>query len=180
MDKKQVAKRLNHIRTMNKLTQEKFCEKLGLGIENYRSIEQGKNNLTIDNAILICNKYGVSLDYIYCGGEYDNELFKALLDLRKYFKLSSQKLDNGLIRYRANISEAFLDFLIEYDNAEKICKENDIPDNARSNWLDEIKAKHKEKYNKEQDKAIEFSLTKTSDLVPFTEGYKSPHPPRTV
>ena len=97
--------------------------------------------------------------------------------MRKYFKLSSQKLDNGLIRYRANISEAFLDFLIEYDNAEKICKENDLPDIARSTWLDEIKEKHKEKYNKEQDNTIEFSLAKTSDIVPFTEGYKTPHPP---
>lgn len=177
MDKKQVAERLKHIRTMNNLTQDDFSAKVSIGLENYRSIEQGKNNLTIDNAIQICKEYGVSLDYIYRGGEYDNELFKALLDLRKYFKLSSQKLDNGLIRYRANISEAFLDFLIEYDNAEKICKENDLPDIARSTWLDEIKAKHKEKYNKEQDNTIEFSLAKTSDIVPFTEGYKTPHPP---
>lgn len=177
MDKKQVAERLKYIRTMNNLTQEKFCEKLGLGIENYRSIEQGKNNLTIDNAIQICKEYGVSLDYIYRDGEYDNELFKALLDLRKYFKLSSQKLDNGLIRYRAEISEAFLDFLIEYDNAEKICKENDLPDIARSTWLDKIKAEHKEKYNKEQDKAIEFSLAKTSEIKEYITGVPVSHPP---
>lgn len=177
MDKKQVAERVRHIRTMNKLTQEDFSDKVSIGIENYRSIEQGKNNLTIDNAIQICNEYGVSLDYIYRDGEYDNELFKALLDLRKYFKLSSQKLDNGLIRYRAEISEAFLNFLIEYDNAEKICKENDIPDNARSNWLDEIKAKHKEKYNKEQDKAIEFSLAKTSEIKEYITGVPVSHPP---
>ena len=62
------AKRLVRTRlALGYMTQSAFAEQLGIGSPQYSVFESGKRRISLGVALLIWEKFGVSLDWIYCG-----------------------------------------------------------------------------------------------------------------
>lgn len=182
MDKKAIGDRLKQLRKRNinpktnkSFTQEDFAFKIGISPDSIKKIEQGHNVLTVDNAITIKEKFGVSLDWLYgVSEEMNDEISTTLIALRKYFKLCVKR--NKYCKYfTATFSETLRDFLLEYDEAERICKEKNIPDSGREAWLNDIKARYNSKMqSNDLGKEIDYSF---SEHVYKVEGAKVENPP---
>lgn len=79
------AKRLKHIRTANKLTQKKLCEKIGILITTYSGYEQGKHDIPTEAIARIAELFDVSADYIIGmtdnpKGKYAEEIERKMTD----------------------------------------------------------------------------------------------------
>lgn len=55
---------LEAARVNAKLTQKEVCEKLGISVQTMVNWESGKTMPTVDNALKLCDLYGVKLDDI--------------------------------------------------------------------------------------------------------------------
>lgn len=64
---KAIAKRLVRTREALGLTQAEFCIQIGVEKNIYNPFEKGRRRITIDVALKIRDRFGVSLDWIYCG-----------------------------------------------------------------------------------------------------------------
>lgn len=62
-----VGARLVRTRTALGLSQSEFAAGANLAVNTYNQYESGKNRPSIDNAILLCEVYGLTLDWIYRG-----------------------------------------------------------------------------------------------------------------
>jgi transcriptional regulator with XRE-family HTH domain len=65
--KKTIARRLLRTREALELSQAEFCRQIGVEKNLYNPFEKGRRRITLDIAFLIRARYGVSLDWIYCG-----------------------------------------------------------------------------------------------------------------
>lgn len=117
MDKKLVSNRLKELRAANKLNQDKFAEKINMSKEAVQKWEQGKNVLTLDNAIEIAQLFDVSLDWLYgTTDELNNDAAKVLIALNKYFNIFVD--DNGHLT--AEINNTVIDYFQKLHEAESI------------------------------------------------------------
>ena len=66
MDKKAFGKRLRHLRTEAKLTQEQLAERADISPVYLGEVERGQKVLGLDKFINIIKVLGVSADYILC------------------------------------------------------------------------------------------------------------------
>ena len=66
---KNIAPRLRNLRMMRGLTQRRLCEELGLGVNTYNHYERGNNRPDVTNALILCDFYGVTLDYLFTGNK---------------------------------------------------------------------------------------------------------------
>ena len=64
---KNIAKRLVTTRRALGLKQSDFCQQIGVEKNVYNPFEKGRRRITVDVAIKIYERFGVSLDWIYCG-----------------------------------------------------------------------------------------------------------------
>lgn len=62
-----VARRLKSVRTALGVTQADFSEAAGIGRTAYNQYETGTRLLTLAAAMRICERYGVTLDWLYRG-----------------------------------------------------------------------------------------------------------------
>lgn len=117
MDKKLVSNRLKELRAANKLNQDKFAEKINMSKEAVQKWEQGKNVLTLDNAIEIAQLFDVSLDWLYgTTDELNNDAAKVLIALNKYFSIFVD--DNGHLT--AEINNTVIDYFQKLHEAKSI------------------------------------------------------------
>lgn len=78
---RQIGSRIKSIRSDNKLSQEKMAAKIGLeSISFYQSVEKGRNRLSIEHYIKICEEFNVSMDFILRGKISDNKEFEVFFD----------------------------------------------------------------------------------------------------
>lgn len=56
--------RLKELRITNKLSQEKFAEKLGMKQQQYSRYEVGKNEIPIEHIKKVCIVFNVSADWL--------------------------------------------------------------------------------------------------------------------
>jgi transcriptional regulator with XRE-family HTH domain len=70
MSENAVSERLKYLRSINKKTQKKFAEFLGIPQPSMSAYENGKNNPTIDMLIDIVDKCNVSLDWLAGRSDY--------------------------------------------------------------------------------------------------------------
>lgn len=70
MSENAVSERLKYLRSINKKTQKKFAEFLGIPQPSMSAYENGKNNPTIDVLIDIVDKCNVSLDWLAGRSDY--------------------------------------------------------------------------------------------------------------
>lgn len=64
---KDVARRLRRSRMALGLDQQDFGTRAGLSQPQYNQFEKGKRRLTLEAALLLCNEYGLTLDWIFRG-----------------------------------------------------------------------------------------------------------------
>lgn len=78
---RQIGSRIKSIRADNKLSQEKMAAKIGLeSLTFYQNVEKGRNRLSIENYIKICEEFDVTMDFILRGKISDNKEFEFFFD----------------------------------------------------------------------------------------------------
>lgn len=65
--KKQIGERIKLLREKMQLSQKDFAELIGMKNQYLSNVEKGLNGITIEKLIEICNKTGISSDYIIFG-----------------------------------------------------------------------------------------------------------------
>ena len=64
-----VGRRLLSVREPTKLNQTDFALRNGFNTTQYNNWETGKRRIPIDKALVLCDRYGITLDFIYRGRE---------------------------------------------------------------------------------------------------------------
>jgi DNA-binding XRE family transcriptional regulator len=67
MTPKNTGRRLLRTREALELSQAEFCRQIGVERNLYNPFEKGRRRITIDVAMKISNRYGITLDWIYAG-----------------------------------------------------------------------------------------------------------------
>ena len=69
IENREIGKRLVNLRKAvdPNLKQHEWAEKNGFGQTQYNNWERGLRRISIDSAALLCDRYGLTLDYIYFG-----------------------------------------------------------------------------------------------------------------
>ena len=62
-----VAERLRRTREATKLNQADWCRLVGIVPQAWNNYERGRNRISIDQALKVCQATGASLDWIYRG-----------------------------------------------------------------------------------------------------------------
>ena len=84
-DKKVIGKNIKKIRKELKKTQEEFAEELDINPQFLSQVENGKNGISIENAIKICKSAKCSSEYLFEG------LVKTPKDVVNKYELLSNK-----------------------------------------------------------------------------------------
>ena len=66
---KSIAKRLVALRGALDISAAAMCRTTGMTANRWSQYENGGRRITLDAAVLLCEKYGVTLDWIYRGDE---------------------------------------------------------------------------------------------------------------
>lgn len=78
---RQIGSRIKSIRSDNQLSQEKMAAKIGLeSLTFYQNVEKGRNRLSIEHYIKICEEFNVTMDFILRGRISDNKEFEVFFD----------------------------------------------------------------------------------------------------
>ena len=64
--KEAIANRLKEIRLKSKMTQQEFCDKIGVNRITYSGYENKRAEPSIYVLVLIADSFGLSLDYVCC------------------------------------------------------------------------------------------------------------------
>lgn len=64
-----VGARLIHLRKALGLKSAEICRQTGISPSLWSQFEQGKRRIPLDDALILRNKYGASLDWLYAGDE---------------------------------------------------------------------------------------------------------------
>lgn len=62
-----IANRLRLVRDSYALSSKHFAQQAGVSIKSYSQWESGDFRVSIDGALSICARFGITLDYIYLG-----------------------------------------------------------------------------------------------------------------
>ena len=62
-----VSRRLRQLREAFELTQTQLCRLTGINVQVWNNAETGDNMISNKNAVRLRAKFGVSLDWIFCG-----------------------------------------------------------------------------------------------------------------
>ncbi len=79
----QIARRLELARRAHGLSQTEFAAGAGIKQNAYNQYEQGRKRPNVDNAMALCDAYGLTLDWIYRGdpSSLPYKLANAIRDL---------------------------------------------------------------------------------------------------
>ena len=83
MTPKNTGRRLLRTREALELSQAEFCRQIGVERNLYNPFEKGRRRITIDVAMKIRNRYGITLDWIYAGDPHalPSDLYHKLVAL---------------------------------------------------------------------------------------------------
>lgn len=84
----QIGQRITEIRNKMHMSKKEFAELIGIKQQYLGSVENGIKGLTIEKVIEICNKTGVSSDYLLLGV---NNNFETLIK-NKFSKYSEKEI----------------------------------------------------------------------------------------
>lgn len=121
--------RIKKIRTDNKLSMEKFGERIGITKSSVSLLESGKNSPSEQTIILICKEFGINKDWLLTGeGE---PTIEACQEERYSINIGKlQRTDNETIMRWVNaIAETNPELLIEIEKfMKKILEIEDEPE----------------------------------------------------
>ena len=83
MTPKNIGRRLVKTREALRLSQAEFCRQIGVERNLYNPFEKGRRRITIDVAMKIRDRYGVTLDWIYAGDPHalPSDLYQKLASI---------------------------------------------------------------------------------------------------
>ncbi len=73
--------RINELRAIKHVTQEKLAEELNISNEHMNRIERGNRSCSIDLILDMASYFQVSLDYLLTGHDYCNTMVKKRLEI---------------------------------------------------------------------------------------------------
>ena len=77
----EIGARLKAIRMKNHLSQEKMAAILGIESRTfYPNVEKGKNRLTLEHCLIVCEKFDVSVEYLLTGKVSNTMEFEVFFD----------------------------------------------------------------------------------------------------
>ena len=77
-DKEVIGKRIQECRIRNDLTQQELGELICFSRSKVSNIETGRNYVSVPDALLLCDKLGVSLDTLFYSKEFGTADFLSL------------------------------------------------------------------------------------------------------
>jgi transcriptional regulator with XRE-family HTH domain len=80
-----IGERLRLTREALRLNQREFCERTGLKTSAYNKYEKGVKRPSVDAAIVLCEYYGLTLEWIFRGDQsrLPNDLVNGIAALRR-------------------------------------------------------------------------------------------------
>lgn len=110
---RQIGSRIKSIRSFYKLSQEKMAAKIGLeSLTFYQNVEKGRNRLSIEHYIRICDEFNVIMDFILRGKISDNKEFQVFFDsLTPEHKV--QEFMNIILKLCGDEGENYVDSLFQ-------------------------------------------------------------------
>lgn len=136
--KSTVAERLKSLMEKKNLNQTEFSEITGISKDTVSKLVNENYSLSILNALLISEKFGVSLDYLYGRCEEENSNQYALEILQRHFCAYKEKepwQENAPAAAYISFSTALADFLDRLTNL----KEAKIPEDLRKEGVQRAK-----------------------------------------
>lgn len=161
--------RLFELRHKLGFTQEQFSNEVGISKTTISNNENSSNPLRIDIALVIAEKYNVSLDWLY--GLKENESTNVLDSFRSFFSLGECEIavedktlrsENKFLTIR--LSEAAKDYFLAINEIEKTKIEKDLPEPAYIAWVESVKATYIKKIEENQaGEMTEFVLIQNTE-----------------
>lgn len=94
---REIAERLIAVRLANELEQSELCQSLNIQPNTYSQWESGKKRPNLDDAMRLCERFGVTLDWIYRGDPSGLPLRHADAILRYHTSVSSASPGGGFV-----------------------------------------------------------------------------------
>ena len=66
---KQITRRLTQLLEALEITAAELCRQTGLATNRWSQYETGERRITLDAALILCERYKITLDWIYFGDE---------------------------------------------------------------------------------------------------------------
>lgn len=63
----QIARRLTQLLEALKINAAELCRQTGLSTNRWSQYETAERRITLDAALILCDRYGITLDWIYFG-----------------------------------------------------------------------------------------------------------------
>lgn len=77
----EIGARVKAIRTKNGLSQEKMAARLGIESRAfYQNVEKGRNRLTYEQLLTICEEFNVTMDFLFTGKVSSNMEFEIFFE----------------------------------------------------------------------------------------------------
>lgn len=136
---------LKKLREIKGLDRKNFAKEFKLSIPNLKNYENEYRNIPSETAVEIADAYNVTVDWLFCRGEYNNKkksLSKILYILRKIFQVKVIQDEDIVL----SIDKRFRQFLSDIDLLNIAKSHYLYDDNAAVNSLcEKVYEKHKKK-----------------------------------
>ncbi len=99
---KEMGKRIKLRRKELKIKQSELAEKLNISNNHISSIENGKEKMSLDVFINLCNELQVTPDYLLLGSMHSNDISQNIIDSLRLCSKSDLELIESLIQLFVN------------------------------------------------------------------------------
>lgn len=177
--------RLRRLREELGLTVEAFAKQFSVSGKTQTSYENGNRNIPGNYAIAVCNKYSVTLDWLYGQREYKNDndlMLNIILALDKIFEIGFKTTTNPYNNYKNReltlwIDKTFREYLAEIRELQDARNLNrQITDQIYSTSRRMIQEKYKEYFQQllgvtnceiDESKFINIQAVEDGDFLHF-------------
>ncbi|MFV0254571.1 MAG: helix-turn-helix domain-containing protein [Erysipelotrichaceae bacterium] len=143
---KHAKNNLQVLREEKGISREKFSKKFHISEDSLKNYEKSNRRLPIELAIDICDKYKVSLDWMFCVDDKmkNDTMEQVMLALRKVISIGKEMTNEGLVPVLL-INKEFANYLDELRYYETILMQSsyidmDVYNAGRKKIFDEYKS----------------------------------------
>lgn len=99
-DKMLIGQKIKEIRKKNKLTQEKFCEKIGIEPSSLSNIETGKSFPSLGTVLTIMEKFEIQADTFFNFGYFapEEELEQSMFNIIRNLQPNDKQLAYRILK----------------------------------------------------------------------------------
>lgn len=176
---------LRQLREESGLTVDEFAKQFSIAGKTLTSYENGNRDINAEFAITVCNKYNVTLDWLYGRIEYKNDsdlMLNIICALDKIFKIGYKTRTNSYNSYKYHeltlwIDKNFRAYLAEISELQDARRLNrQITDEIYSKSRRAIQEKYKEYFHNllgvmnceiDENKFINIEAIEDGDMLKF-------------